>query len=363
MRAGWPITLWGYVLREFARAFTLCLAGFVLVYICVDFLERAPRFLEAGATARQILWYFTYKIPLILTQMIPVAVLAGTLLAFGGLSRQGELMAMRSLGLSLARISTPVFAVTIFLSLAILAWNEWLVPVAAERAHHLEHVEISKKKFAGHFKPSAIWYRSASGFVNIDWFDSNKATLHGVRIFELDASYRLQRLLTAPQLRWNGKGWESKGAFEVNFSRGVANANRLQPIAALPLTETPEEFSAVARQPDDMSSLELARQISDLESKGLDTTEMRVDLWLKWAVPFVSTIMVLIAVPLASGSQRNSSGAANMAFAIAVGFGYWIVLALSISLGRTGVLPAWAAAWSANLIFMAIGLVLYLGAD
>ncbi len=355
------MTLWVYLLREFGRALLLALGGFLLVYLCVDFLERAPRFVEAGATATQIVRYFLFKIPLIVTQMVPVAVLAGSLLSFGALSRHAEVMAMRSCGLSLAGISTPILATALALSFGTFAWNEWVVPQAAERAHHLEQVEIRKKQFTGHFRRSAIWYRSASGFVNIDWFDQSTATLHGVRILELADGYRLRRLLTAPRLRWSGAAWEGEGAFEVDFTE--AGSERIKPLPALPLAETPEDFAAVARKPEDLTSRELARQISDLDSKGLDTTEMRVDLWLKSAVPFVSVIMALIGVPLASRSRRSTSAAANMAAAIAVGFGYWIVLALSISLGRAGIMPPWAAAWGANAVFLGVGLVLYLSSE
>ncbi len=358
---GWPLTLWGYLLREFGRALLLALGGFLLVYLCVDFLERAPRFVQAGATAMQIVRYFLLKIPLIVTQMIPVAVLAGTLLSFGALSRHAEIMAMRSSGLSLTGISAPILATALTLSVGTFAWNEWVVPQAAERAHHLEQVEITKKKFAGHFRRSAIWYRSGSGFVNIDWFDESTATLHGVRVLELTDSYRLRRLLTAPRLRWSGEAWGGEGAFEVDFTK--AGSDRVKPLSTVSLAETPEDFAAVARKPEDLTSRELARQIADLDSKGLDTTEMSVDLWLKSAVPFVSVIMALIGVPLASRSRRNTSAAANMAAAIAVGFGYWIVLALSISLGRTGVIPPWAAAWGANALFLGVGLVLYLSSE
>jgi lipopolysaccharide export LptBFGC system permease protein LptF len=46
-----------------------------------------------------------------------------------------------------------------------------------------------------------------------------------------------------------------------------------------------------------------------------------------------------------------------------VGFSYWVVLALTTSLGKGGVLPAPLAAWSANLIFVAIGLIFFLSSE
>jgi lipopolysaccharide export system permease protein len=46
-----------------------------------------------------------------------------------------------------------------------------------------------------------------------------------------------------------------------------------------------------------------------------------------------------------------------------VGFSYWIVLALTLSLGKSGVLPPILAAWAANGIFAGIGIVFFLSSD
>ena len=48
---------------------------------------------------------------------------------------------------------------------------------------------------------------------------------------------------------------------------------------------------------------------------------------------------------------------------LAVGFLYWVVLGLSNSLGRSGALPAFAAAWAANLLFLLLGTALFLSSE
>ena len=48
--------------------------------------------------------------------------------------------------------------------------------------------------------------------------------------------------------------------------------------------------------------------------------------------------------------RSKSSTAANAGAALVLGFSYWVVLALAMSLGRSGVLPPAVAAFSANAI-------------
>jgi lipopolysaccharide export LptBFGC system permease protein LptF len=87
-----------------------------------------------------------------------------------------------------------------------------------------------------------------------------------------------------------------------------------------------------------------------------------VDLHLKFAVPFICTLMGLISMPLGMRNLRGSSLANNIGAGLLIGSTYWFVLALAVSLGHSGALPPIVAAWTANGIFAAIGLFLLLGA-
>ena len=71
----------------------------------------------------------------------------------------------------------------------------------------------------------------------------------------------------------------------------------------------------------------------------------------------------MIALPLAVRHSRNTGVAANVGIALVVGFSYWVVLAFATSLGKSGVLPPSVAAWSANVIFAAIGGIFFLGTE
>jgi lipopolysaccharide export system permease protein len=107
----------------------------------------------------------------------------------------------------------------------------------------------------------------------------------------------------------------------------------------------------------------LRRHINELSRKGIDTTEPRVDLHLKLALPLVPLIMTLIAVPLASRNPRRRPLVANVGAGLVIGFSYWVLLAFSLSLGHGGAIPPALAAWTANGIFATLGAFLFLGPE
>jgi lipopolysaccharide export system permease protein len=341
----------------------LALATFVGLYLCVDFFERFPSFLSHGAKGGLIASYFLLKIPLILTQMMPAAVLAGVLLSLGTLARRSELMAMRACGISLWQIGAPIALVCLVISVATMAWNEYVVPAATDRAHFVERIRIKNRKFEGHFGEAEIWFHGNRSFTNIDRFDAPRNELYGVTTYMFNDDFQLERILTAPSARWAGDGWEGQDVEELAF--GPDGEVRNEPLGKLrlPITESPVDLTAVHRDTDDLSFATLARQIRDLSRKGIDMTDYRVDLWLKTAIPFVSLVMALIGIPLASRTLRGSGMAAGLGLALAVGFLYWIVLGLTTSLGRSGILPAAIAAWSANILFGMIGAIFFLSSE
>jgi lipopolysaccharide export system permease protein len=88
-----------------------------------------------------------------------------------------------------------------------------------------------------------------------------------------------------------------------------------------------------------------------------------VDLQLKGALPFAALVMTLLGVALAVPGAQQLSVSMALGSALVVGFGYWVFLALSVSLGNSGVLSPILAAWLANATASLVGLYFLLGVD
>jgi lipopolysaccharide export system permease protein len=88
-----------------------------------------------------------------------------------------------------------------------------------------------------------------------------------------------------------------------------------------------------------------------MKAKGIDTTSAEVDLQTKLALSFISPLMVLLSTPFALKRRMPTGLALSFGAAMVIGFGYFC-----ISLGHSGALPAWIAAWLPNSIFALIGL-------
>ena len=352
-----------HLLREFGRAFALALATFIAIFIIVEFFDRVDTFLRNRASVGAIARYFLFKLPLVVTQVTPVAVLAGGLVGLGLLARQNEFIALRACGVSIWQVVAPLVLAAGGISLAVLAWNETVVPYSARQSHLVENLEIKKRGVARIFAGKEVWYHGEAGFYNIDRVSPRRRALYGLTVYQLTPDFRPWRTIEAESANWDGMRWQLLGVRTREFGAdGVREVPRLPDGFALP--ETLEDFRAVSVEAEELSYATLRRQIEDLQRKGVDTSESWVDLHLKLALPAASLMMILIAAPLAAaGASRVGSVASSMAVGFVIGFGYFVVVAFARALGQAGMLPPALAAWAGNAVFALVGGYYLLGSD
>jgi lipopolysaccharide export system permease protein len=351
-----------YLARQFLALLLPIMAGFVMLYIIIDLFDRLDILLRYDATVSAAARYFVFKIPLMLTQVTPPAVITAALLAFGLLGRRNEIIAFRSGGVSLLQTAAPVLALSLLISAACLVWNETVVPYASREFQYVNNIEIRKRALRGVLSERAIWYHGADGFYHIDYVDRARQAVFDLTIYRLDASFRLRSVVHVPRAEWSDGHWRSTDAVEYPMEgsdvRGVP-----VPADGLRIAETLDDFLEVQREPEELSYTALRERIDDLARKGIDASHYLVDLYLKLALPFASCVLTVVAVPIAGRLRRHPSIAAIVGLGTAVGFGYWVVLGLSTSLGQTGALPPILAAWAANGMYLLLGVGLFLSSD
>lgn len=126
-------------------------------------------------------------------------------------------------------------------------------------------------------------------------------------------------------------------------------------------SETPHNFAVDAKFSARFKSLD-ADSVSVPILEILDYQKLHPDLsqknkwWLntqlqgRFAEPWQSLIVVLIAIPFGAASGRRNIFM-GVAGSIVLVFVYFILFRLGLALGTGGLVPAWIAAWMPNIVF------------
>ncbi|SRR5579885_29568 len=348
-----------FLAGQFFGPFMVCTAAFTAAYLLGDMFDRFNDLIKYGGLGLIGLEYFALKIPLIVSQILPVACLAGVLLGFAILNRSGEVLACQQLGISRLEMAIPVMFVAALVTAFHFALSETVVPHATREAQYLYHVEMKKRQLQSVFSDKRIWIRLRNGFASADAYDKGKKELQGLTVYRIGEDYSVKDIVYAARAVWNGKQWvptELKTfSLDPNGDVTQTGADRLR------LGLKPADFSILRLDPDEFSLWELDDYIASLQRKGLDPGGYIVDRDLKYAMPVSCLIMVALGMALSLDPlPRHLSLGRSFGLAIAIGFGYWLAFGITSSFGRSGLMPAWTAAWLPNVMFSLIALSIFL---
>jgi lipopolysaccharide export system permease protein len=348
-----------YIVREFSEVCAYSLAVAMSLFLIFDLFERLDTLIKYHATFSAGAQYFLFKLPYLLFQMAPIAVLLATCITFANLSRHSEIVALRASGISLYHLLSPIIATTLIISVATFFGNELVSPYANQKVQViLDDIKGQKGKYL--FKQHEIWYRGEGVIYNIKFFSYQDNTLHGVTLYFLDKNFRLYKRIDADRGHWDNGQWLFTKVTTRTFESNKAITTVSEERKRIPFKEGPETFRQEVRKPEVMSYLELKDYIEKTTNEGYDTSSYLADMYAKISSPFINLIISLLGIPFAIRLGRHGGFALGITLSIIIGFLYWVFFNVCLALGHGGALPPVIAAWIANLIFGALGLYLLL---
>jgi lipopolysaccharide export system permease protein len=350
--------LTAYIIKEFLKLLGWLLLVFICIYLIVDF-SRIEGFVKYGAQTGDIIAYYGYKIPLIIFQTIPVAVLLTTIFTLGSMTKNSEITALGASGINIYQIITPILSVSLLISLLTLFFNEYIIPYTNQKVEYIERVRIKKKKPRGVFKSGNAWFRGEQGtFYNFQFINPQADLLKGVIIYKFDDDFQPQYRIDGKQMKWKNGVWYIEQAISRSFGPQGMKIEQWEEKALPQLKETPASFKEVGKKPEAMNYQELRYYIKKLRRQGYEVSRYLVDLHGKLSFPFISLVMALIGVPFSLKLNRSGGRTIGFGLSLIIGFSFWVVLALGLALGHAGGLPPFIAAWGGNILFGSAGIYL-----
>lgn len=358
--AGEMTILTRYIAREFTKNFFLSLGAFTATYLIVDFFERINAFMVNHASPLVVGIYFLNEIPSICYQVAPPAVLLSALVTLGLMSRHNEIVAMKSGGINLGRITLPILGVVFVIYLGLLGINEWVVPGGNERTRAIRDRVIHKINPEAAFKQSQLWIHRPQAIYNIQLYRPQKKLLEGITFYFFDSHHRLLKRVDARNAHWEKERWVFTDASVTLFSpKGVPTRKNYSELV-LPLSERPEDFLIAEKNPNEMGFGELKDYTRKIEQEGYDASSYRCAMHAHLSRPFTAVILALLGIPLALRKKGSAGLARGVGLSILISFIYLVIFSFGVDLGKAGTLPPFVAAWLGNFIFALIGIYFFL---
>ena len=349
-----------YLLREFSRTVVAAIGGFLVLFMVIDFVERADEFLKYKTSAAEVVRYYLYSAPHIFLLTSPVAVLLAVLITVSLRARANEFTAIFSGGISIWRACAPILAGCAVISALSLAGSEILVPRTNRKAREIVQFTVAPGKVAAQFSLNRYWIRGENAILSAQVVDPRKRELFGFQYLELDKDFRLVRRIDARSATYQEDGgWVLRQGTERDFSGHPGVEHFTERTFVFPESLLP--FLEGEAPPEEMTFSKLSRYIRDAIARGYDVRRYEVDLYAKLSYPLLNIVISLVAIPFALRSPRSGGVWRSIGAGMFIGFVCWIVLSISLSLGKKGLLPPLLAAWLPDLAIASAGVYLFRG--
>lgn len=359
-------TLDKYILKELLGPFLFGLGAFTILFFSVETLTGVAQLISDSKLPFSIvLEYLACRFPQVLIFTLPMATLMSCLLAFGRLSGEAELTALRASGISFLRIATPALIFFFCLSGFSYWLNDEIVPRKMKRA--FEIILSSKKEEIVERAVLTVPRSLDNGLEQVLYarkFDIEDKSMRGVYIHYFLNGKR-HREVYAEKARWTGEVWELQSmrtieyndrqepVYEVTASEGWTG---LQPGDSPP---SPDALNRRKLRPEEMTRSELAGVLETLESESSDEVQSKIQRYQvkyhqKASLPWTSFIFASFAIPLGVRPHRSSK---SMGLGLSLVFIliFYVLMTTGMILGESGALLPWLGAWLPNMIFSVLG--------
>jgi lipopolysaccharide export system permease protein len=350
--------------RDIVASVAFVALAFLSLFYFIYFVDYLGDVGTGGRTLLTAALSAALDIPALLYELLPIAVLIGTIYSLARMAQASEFTILRTGGLGPGRalwlLAVLGFAFAVFTFLV----GDYLAPAAEREGVALKARASGGLKVGG----SGAWLKEKrAGAQGQRSFSINMAGtnssggLADVRIFEFDESGRLVARIHADSASVQRNGlWQLAGVERTEWPVAGASQKPIQieRLAALewPSTLTPDVVAAAVLPLRTMSTLELYRYSVHLSGQEQASQRYEIQFWKKALYPFACLVMVALALPFAYLHARAGSVSLKVFGGIMLGIGFVL---LNNVVGHMGVLRGWTpwvAAAGPSLLFLALSL-------
>jgi lipopolysaccharide export system permease protein len=354
-----------YLLGQFVKYFFTVNAGFVSIYLLVDFFEKFDDFSNRGKPLSLALKYFVMTIPYIVDQLSPVLILLSGVISLGILNHTNELTALKAGGVPLRSIIRPFLVGSVVFTMLFIAAAEWLLPATIATTNNIWFEQLKGRVPLGILRENRYYYKGQNGFYSFEWPNTARYIFADFSYSRWNEEYNIETLITAKFADWDNekKSWILKhGQIQKqdNLDYRILNFEYRQ----FKLPEKPEDFLIPVNKSAEMSLTDLYREISranvEHEIRAAKTTFLGRISYMLLGIP-----LLLLGLPILLFSYRKWGRDLSVAIPASCGLAFlaWGLWGSMQSLAIAGVLSPMVAAVSIHIVFSFAGFFLLVKND
>ena len=352
-----------YILGKFLGTYLFAIAMIIIIVVIFDYVERIDDFAETHAPLSGIIFdYYLNFIPFFINQFSGLFTFIAVIFFTSKMAYQTEIVAMLSGGMSFRRLMWPYFLGATAIAGLSLVLSLWVIPVSQKDCVAFEQQYIKRRRNVQYdrhiyrqIEPGIFAYiRNFSGASGQASFFAMERYEDGTMREVLEAS---DVTFDSETRRWRANRYTQR-SFDSLQHETFSQQRNLDTLINLDVTEMGRINELIKTMRID----ELNAFLEQQRNKGSDSIRIiEVEHHARYAYPLSAFVLTLIGVSLSSRKVRGGTGL-HIGVGITLCFSYILFNRFFEEFAKSGSLPTGLAVWLPNILFLIIGIYLYIKA-
>ncbi len=349
-----------YIIKKFLGTFFYSIILILSIAVVFDITEKIDNFYEYNAPFKAIVIdYYMNFIPYYANMFTPLFTFISVIFFTSKMANNTEIVAILSSGVSFNRLMRPYIVSATVITLLAFLLGAFIIPNSTKGLLQFENQYI--KPFKSDNKRNVQMEVEKGVIMYIERFEISTNTGYSFSLESFDDKTLVSRL-TAESVEWDSLySWKVNNYVQREFDGMHEKLTRGTKMDTT-INVQPEEFFISPEEAPQLSLGELKSFISKQKERGVGNVQAFEDEYFRrYSFPLSVLIMTLIGVSLSSRKIRGGMGL-NLGIGLGLSSLFVIFTTMSTTFAVNNAMPILLAVWLPNIIFLTIGLILYVRA-
>jgi lipopolysaccharide export system permease protein len=340
--------------RDVGLSVLLVALAFLMLFSFFDLVEELDD-IGTGPADNPYRWihaalFTLLLVPSRLYELLPIAVLIGSIFVMARLAQSSEFTILRTSGMGPWRALRTLLWMGLAFTLITFAVGDYAAPQATRAA------QLLKSKFTGQMNigSTGAWLKDRQQFssyaVNVGVLEPD-GQMRQVSLYEFNSKGQILAIVQAASAEFENDAWRLKQVQRQEFFlpdplQGNSNAHamaRVERSQLLPQWRWPtgisaEMVSVALLKPERMGTLNLFQYINHLQANGQTSQRYEIEFWRKVFYPLSCLVMMVLALPFAYFHFRSGAISGYVFTGVMIGISFFL---LNNVFGYIGNLNGW----------------------
>jgi lipopolysaccharide export system permease protein len=347
-----------FLIKEYVKVFLICIVFIVGLSFIVRTLQKTH--VLKTYTFVQIVVFRILDTPEIISrEALLASCMFASVYTMGVLTKNREMVALRSCGVSVYKIISPLILVGIIISVGSLFFEDLLV-VRAIQVRDRIGARFRGEELGSYLRDrkNIVVFGENNIIFKIDHYVSRTQTMNGVMVIQKNPQGGIRFRLDAERATWDGERWVFEDVVRRVFEDegNIAKEQQFETLQT-DIRDRPDHFGTERRKITDMTLRNGLNYVRTVRRMGLDYKKLLTEYHRKIANSMTLLIVIIIGLCLGSMPFKNAL-VISFGMTLITVLAFFFIIEIGETFGSTGKISPVIGGWLGNIVFSAVAFFL-----